>query len=770
VRNERGSKLVDLCEARDLRVANSFYKRRAGRKWTWRSSDGRTRNEIDYIIAERKCPWIKNVSVVANFSFNSDHRLVRAKLNLSASRSRASCAPRTREVGIRTVNPRVFRSIVTELLAIRPESDYETIKDVLKTAERAAESHQKKDPRVSELTKEMMRFRHELRRQKTIDAAAELTILNKEVRRRLKEDLELHRFRAVDRAVREGRSLKRATQETAIGRKRITQLKDEEGLLRTDKDGISSAVQKFYEELYASRVQVPFELREEPEGCPPFIEAELRNALRDMKTGKAPGEDGITTEMLKFAQEDLLPRLTRMFNRFLETGSIDDHLADSSTLLLHKKGDPALLKNYRPISLLPSIGKLLTKTILNRIQKTIDQEQDEAQAGFRQDYSTVDHILTICELIERCQEYRKPLYICFVDFEKAFDSVEMNALWTALQQQGIHPRIIRLLRSIYLQGRSEFRVNADQKVEVKIARGVRQGDPVSPVLFNAALEGVIRKLDWANRGIKIDGRYLSNLRFADDIALTAETPEELQDLLQELSDQAASFGLKINEDKTAWLGSGGLVTGSNEGGERFQVKLNEKTIERTASYVYLGRLLTMPMDLKAELRRRVQAGWAAFAGLKSYLTARRVPMKHKRRLFNSNVLPAMLYGCETWAAKKEDLKMLEVAQRRIERRMANVTLRDRWTNEKLRGVTKVKDISELYHHRKIAFAAKIAAMDPIRWTRTLIDWCPREASRARGRPRTRWADELAQQMGSRNWTRRLREGRDAQPEADVQGR
>ena len=147
---------------------------------------------------------------------------------------------------------------------------------------------------------------------------------------------------------------------------------------------------------------------------------------------------------------------TEMFNRFLETGRIDDSMADSSTLLLFKKGDEAMLKNYRPISLLSTIYKLLTKTITKRIEKAITEEQDVTQAGFRAGFSTNDHILTLCELIEKCREHQVPLILCFVDFEKAFDTVEMNALWNALQEQGIHGRLIRLLRNIYSVAKSEI--------------------------------------------------------------------------------------------------------------------------------------------------------------------------------------------------------------------------------------------------------------------------------------------------------------------------
>jgi hypothetical protein len=474
-----------------------------------------------------------------------------------------------------------------------------------------------------------------------------------------------------------------------------------------------------------------------------------------MKNGKAPGADGITVEMLKDVQDELLPMLTEMFNRYLETGKIDDNLADSSTLLLFKKGDSTLIRNYRPISLLSVLAKLLTKTMLNRIERTMDWEQGEEQAGFRRDRSTTECMLTLCELIEKSHEYNEPLFLCFIDFEKAFDSVEMNGLWSALQEQGVHCRIIQLFRSIYENAKSEFRVNADERVPVEIKRGVRQGDAASPALFNAALESIFRRLDWDLKGVNINGNYLSHLRFADDIVLVARAREDIQEMLQELDTEATLWGLKINEEKTSWMCSGEQIENFTGSGD-FQVTLNERALTRVEKYVYLGRQLSIPQDLKSELARRIRAGWAAFKQHETYLVAKRVPMMHKRRLFDMCVLPAMLYGSETWAATREDLRNLTVAQRRMERRMARTSLRDRRTNEWLRGVTKVRDVVDEAHFRKWSYAWRVAKMDSVRWTRQLVDWRPREAKRSRGRPRRRWRDELAEGSGTSNWTNRAR--------------
>jgi len=741
-RNYRGERLVEFCELRGLRIINTFFKQRRGRMWTWRSPNGVTRNVIDFILAAKESAIIKNVGVVAAFNFNTDHRLIRARLDLTIHQAPKKMQ-KQQEVGSkRGLDKNIFRYAINHFLPQCAENAYEPLKDVIQGAATIATITTKKKSRISEETKVLLQRRHYLRQLNTPQARIDMVELNKTTRRSFREDIEQHRRRAVERAVQEGRSLKKIAQTTAIGKQRITQLRGDDGRLRTDKAGISETTKHFYEDLYATHVDVSFKPTEDREECPPFLESEVRKALSEMKSGKAPGNDGITVEMLKAAQEELIPRLTEMFNDFLRTGTIDDNLADSSTLLLFKKGDPAMLKNYRPISLLATIYKLLTKTITRRIEKTINEEQDVTQAGFRAGFSTLDHILTLCELIERSREHQVPLFICFVDFEKAFDSVEMNALWNALQEQGIPGRLIRLLRNIYSKAKSEVRINSDDRVDINIARGVRQGDTISPLLFNAALERIFRRLDWQDRGISINGRRLSHLRFADDIALISETSEELQLLLQELDTESTQDGLKINDAKTEMMSSEEDAT---------PIQLRGRDIKVVDQFVYLGRLLSIPMNLKAEINRRIRAGWLVFSKFKKFLTAPRVPMKWKRKLFNLCILPAMLYGCEAWTPTQVDLQQLAVAQRKMERRMAGTTLLHKKTNEWLRGVTRVVDIVEEARRRKWRYAWNIAQKEDKRWTRALIDWQPIGRTRGRGRPRTRWQDDFRSGCNMKNW-------------------
>ena len=193
--------------------------------------------------------------------------------------------------------------------------------------------------------------------------------------------------------------------------------------------------------------------------------------------------------------------------------------------------------------------QLFTKIITTRLEKKLDENQPREQAGFRSMYSTIDHIHAINQLKEKCREYNIPLCVAFVDYEKAFDSVQTQAILTSLQEQGIEDVYIEILKDIYTDSSVIVHLHKESE-KIRIKRGVRQGDNISHKLFTATLESIFRRLNWENKGVKIDGEFLSNLRFSDDIFLCTETPQELQQMLPELSDESRRMGLKMNIAKT----------------------------------------------------------------------------------------------------------------------------------------------------------------------------------------------------------------------------
>lgn len=487
------------------------------------------------------------------------------------------------------------------------------------------------------------------------------------------------------------------------------------------------------------------QLQESNEKPPPVLISEVRNAIYQMKEGKAPGKDGLTIEAIKAGGYVLWKALAQRFSRYLEMQKIPKSWKESETILLHKKGEYEDLKNYRPICLLSHVYKLFTKVITNRLQNSLDEQQPREQAGFRRKYSTIDHIFTLTQLLERSREYKFPLCVAFVDYQKAFDSVEFNAVMRSLSEQGVNANYIKLLKEANSGCTTDITL-FDTPLRIPVEKGVKQGDTISPKLFTACLEMVFRRLNWKS-GININGEQLNHLRFADDVVLIASNVKKLQKMLRELDDESKKIGLKLNRSKTKYMRSRDL--------KKVKVLINGEEIEEVDKYVYLGQEVNMRNDLEGEVSRRKRAGWSSFMSIKDILQ-RSIPKKVRANLFTSTVMPAMLYGSETWSLTKAEENSLSVTQRAMERRMLGISIRDRVPNEVLRERSGLCDIAEESRRRKMQWAGHVARMHDGRWTEVISEWYPRELKRPIGRPPIRWEDFVSKQAG-RTWRRRARQ-------------
>ena len=175
-----------------------------------------------------------------------------------------------------------------------------------------------------------------------------------------------------------------------------------------------------------------------------------------------------------------------------------------------------------------------------------------------------------------------PLCLAFVDYEKAFDSVEITAITNSLHEQGINETYIKLLENIYAKGTAVVRLHKDTE-KIKIGKGVRQGDTISPKLFTACLEGIFRKFSWESKGINVDGEYLNHLRFADDIVLISDNAENLQEMLNDLNKESLKVGLKMNRSKTKVM--------YNDRAQRRVIRIDNETLEEVEEYNYFGQVL-----------------------------------------------------------------------------------------------------------------------------------------------------------------------------------
>jgi len=389
--------------------------------------------------------------------------------------------------------------------------------------------------------------------------------------------------------------------------------------------------------------------------------------------------------------------------------------------------------------------------------------QSVDQAAYRKGFSTEDHLFTVSMLIQSSREFNLPLWCGLVDFEKAFDTVEHSALWHVLEQQKVPKRYIALLRSLY-DGQVASVQTSVRSRTFAMTRGVKQGDPISALLFIAVMQACFdelqhkwRKANVRRKGIKFGydldtgSEHLTNLRFADDVILVAQTRSDVKKMLIDLSVVAGKYGLKINFDKTkisTWNYLAGSHVAVDVAGESVAI-LDETGAER-----YLGRKLCFESSQEAEFKNRLAAGWAAFHKHKGELCNKFYRRCDRARLFEATVTPTVLYCSGTWALTQSMDKELRIVRRRMLRYVFRVHRRrdEEWVDFAIRSAHTVDTIAagenmsdwvSMQRRMKWRLAGKLANSQDGRWSRKVLDWRPgNHGLRFPGRPKTRWTDQI----------------------------
>ena len=221
----------------------------------------------------------------------------------------------------------------------------------------------------------------------------------------------------------------------------------------------------------------------------------------------------------------------------------------------------------------------MLKILQARLQQYVNCELPDVQAGFRKGRGTRHQIANIRFIIENAREFQKNIYFCFIDYAKAFDCVDHNKLLKILQEMGIPDHLTCLLRNLYAGQEATVRTGHGATDWFQIGRGVRQGCILSPCLFNLYAEYIMWNvgLHEAQAGIKIAGRNINNLRYADDTTLMTES-KELKSLLMKVKEESEKVGLKLNIQKTKIMASS-LITSWQIDGE---------TVETMRDFIFGG--------------------------------------------------------------------------------------------------------------------------------------------------------------------------------------
>ena len=262
-------------------------------------------------------------------------------------------------------------------------------------------------------------------------------------------------------------------------------IKSADGKNLTTTDEISQRWKEYCEDMYSDHEVNETVTLTETE--PPPTRAEIERAISRTANGKATGPDNVPAELFKEGGDATVNAMHRLCEAIWTTGEWPEEWTQSVFIPIPKKGDLSQCSNYRTISLVSHASKILLRVILERIQRKTENELSDEQAGFRPGRGTRDQITNLRIMMSKAREFGQLLYMCFIDFKKAFDSVPHEKLWIVMLEMGYPAHIVDLLAKLYKKQKAAVKIANTISEWFRIRRGVRQGCVISPYLFNILL-------------------------------------------------------------------------------------------------------------------------------------------------------------------------------------------------------------------------------------------------------------------------------------------
>ena len=288
----------------------------------------------------------------------------------------------------------------------------------------------------------------------------------------------------------------------------------------------------------------------------------------------------------------------------------------------------------------------MLKILQARLQQYVNHEIPDVQTGFRKGVGSGDQIANICWITEKQESSRKTSISALLTMPKPL-TVWVTINWKILKEMVIADHLTCLLRNLYAGQEATFRTGHGTTDWFQMGQEVHQACILSPCLFNFYSEYIMRNagLEEAQAGIKIAGRNINNLRYADDTTLMAES-KELKSLLMKVKEESQKVGLKLNIQKTKILASGPITSWQIDG-------------ETVADFILGSSKITADGDCSHEIKRCLLLGRKVMTKLDSILKNRDITLSTKVRLVKAMVFPVVMYGCESWTIKKAACRVID---------------------------------------------------------------------------------------------------------------
>lgn len=763
IRNDRGNRLIQFCQEEEYIITNTWYKLPFRRLYTWMSpqhtQDNIVRNQIDFILINRRFRnCIKSTKTYPGADAHSDHNLLCSILNIKLKQNKKSIKTmRTQQEIlkepeiIKEVNDNIHKIAQSSLPNKSVEQNWQDIKASLmnKKIEHILQPKEKK-AKKEWMTQDILNLMEERRKHKNKNQN-QYKQIHRTIRKKIKEAKELwlqESCKEIEhlQSIHDDFNLHKKLKEHSgiYKRKKTSVLQNANGDVLITNEDRCNEWQQYIQQLFEDETRKGPEsilANCEAENGPPILKSEVEKAIRQSKTRKTPGPDEIPVELLKILDDESISVLTAFFNQVYQSGELPNDWQKSIFIALPKNTKASRCSDFRLISLMSHVLKILLKILLNRIYDICDQDIGKEQFGFRNGLGTREALFSMRVLLQKSCEFRKNLYICFIDFEKAFDRVKHTELFQCLKSYNVDNYDLRLLINLYHNQFAVVRVDERDTREIPIRRGVRQGCVLSPLLFNLYSENIFREaLYGRNEGVKIGGEIINNIRYADDTAIIAESMEDLQRLLDRVFEVSQRWGININIKKTKWMAVGKIHI------DPIPIIINGHNIELVTHFRYLGSWLNNEVTCDEEIKTRIEIARRAFKKWYPVFTNRNISIQTRLRTLRCYIWSILLYGCETWTLKIDTMNKIEAFEMWCYRRILRISWTTHTTNEEiLRQLNKERELLITIKTRKASYFGHI-----IRGTKYYI---PRliiqgkvEGRRWIGRKKLSWLRNL------RNWT------------------
>ena len=390
----------------------------------------------------------------------------------------------------------------------------------------------------------------------------------------------------------------------------------------------------------------------------------------------------------------------------------------------------------------------------------MEKEQSDDQFGFREKRRIEDVFSILENVVGKTNEWNLPLWMVSIDLRKAFDRILHVPLFDALRAQCVPEGDIQLLAALY--SNQQGFVNGSRAFEIQ--RGVKQGDIISPLLFNASIESAFRA--WKHRLLEHgfllapNTTRFTNTRYADDVMLFAKSIGEVVEMVELLIEEFAKFGLELNASKTKFI--------TNDVVEYMFVDIGGSMVsivDSTAEHRFLGRYLSGDLDRRAnvEVQHRIKTAWMKFGQHTNTLCNRNISIKLRMKLFDSVVSPSLLFGLAILPLQVSCIEKLDIIQRKMLRKIVGwVRIPEELWNETMRRMSskvehalktcKVKVWSIRLAEMHWKFIARLKRLPPTSWQSLAAHWQPFETedisceflpNRTRGHLVSRWDDRIS---------------------------